>query len=55
MIAIIQTATNAARTTKETQVQKVPNGRLKGAYGGLTDLFAMLKCEVCAAGTGKEY
>ena len=42
MIAIIQTATNAARTTNETQVQKVPNGRPQGAYGGLTDLFAKL-------------
>jgi hypothetical protein len=42
MIAIIQTATNAARTTNETQVQKVPNGRPQGAYDGLTDLFAKL-------------
>jgi hypothetical protein len=41
MIAIIQTATNAARTTNETQVQKVPNGRPR-AYGGPTDLFAKL-------------
>ena len=42
MIAIIQTATNAARTTNETQVQKVPNGRPRGVYGGLTDLLAKL-------------
>ena len=33
---------NAARTTNETQVHKVPNGRPQGAYGSLTDLFAKL-------------
>jgi hypothetical protein len=53
MIAIIQTATNAARTTNETQV---PNGRPQGAYGGFTDLFAKLdNARLCSGnGNGKK-
>jgi hypothetical protein len=41
MIALIQTATNAARTTSETQVQKVPNGSLQ--------TYLQRQCEACGA------